>query len=63
MLEAGLLAAGSEDVAQRVEVDLFTNVELDQHQDGTLQGVALGYGYGLGWRWGWQLRRLDLRFP
>jgi hypothetical protein len=53
MLEAGLLAAGSEDVAQGVEVDLLANVELDQHQDRTLQGFVLGNGGGLGWRWGW----------
>jgi hypothetical protein len=36
VLEAGLLAARAEDVAKGVESDLFTNVELDQHQDRAL---------------------------
>src|ERR1019366_5054861 len=52
VLEARLLAAGSEDVAQIVESDLFTDVELDQHQDRPLHGFVLGVGCGLGRRWG-----------
>jgi hypothetical protein len=52
VLEAGLLAAGSEDVAEGVEVDLFANVELDQDKDGALQSLILGDGCGRGRRWG-----------
>ena len=33
VLEAGLLAARAEDVAEVVEADLFADVELDQDQD------------------------------
>ena len=64
MLEAGLLAAGSKDVAQRVEVDLLANVELDQHQHRPLQRFVLGNGGRLGGAGlGAELERLDLRFP
>ena len=38
MLEAGLGGAGSEDVAELVEADLFADVELDQDQDGAAEG-------------------------
>src|SRR6266536_2978596 len=37
VLEAGLLAAGAENVAEGVEADLFADVELHQDQDRALQ--------------------------
>src|SRR6266850_1428807 len=41
MLEAGLLAAGAEDVTEIVESNLFAHVELDQDQNRALQGFVL----------------------
>src|ERR1700679_3085231 len=38
LLEAGLGGAGSEDVAENVEANLFADVELNQDQDGAAEG-------------------------
>ena len=44
VLEARLLAAGSEDVAQGVEIDLLAHVELDQDEHRALQHLVLYSG-------------------
>ena len=41
LLEAGLLAAGSKDVAEGIEVDLLADVELDQDEYRALQHFVL----------------------
>src|ERR1700674_1829406 len=48
VLEARLLPPSSKDVAKGIEGDLFTDVELDQHQNRALQRFVLGDGCGLG---------------
>src|SRR5882762_5552437 len=42
MFETGLLAARAENGAQVVEANLLAYVELNQHEDGALQGLVLG---------------------
>src|ERR1700683_5537772 len=44
VLEAGFGGAGSEELAEFVELDLFADVELDQGEDGTLERSGGGAG-------------------
>ena len=44
MFEAGLLeGARAENLAELVELDFLTNVELDKDQDRAAQGKSLGF--------------------